>query len=119
MSIEFTRYENVYNQYYRVERCGAISLSDGGGPFGFDILIALLFDDLVAAYNPDCIVECGSSVGDTTVYLANAYTQIAVTACDTDPFCTRVAAHRTRAYANVSVTTEKSVSLHQTSHGPP
>jgi hypothetical protein len=101
----------VYNNFYRVERCGAAALADGGGPFGLDILLALLFDDLVRAYEPDSIVECGSSFGDTTVYLAHRYPEIPIVSCDIDPLCAAIASHRTMKHPHVSVCTEQSVEI--------
>jgi hypothetical protein len=111
MPDRFERYERIYNVFYRIERCGAISLSDGGGPFGFDILVALLFDDLIAAYKPDGIIECGSFVGDTTTYLAEVYSPIAIKSCDVDSFSVSVTRHRTKAFPNVQVNLESSTDL--------
>lgn len=105
------RYENVYKIFYRVERCGVISLSDGGGAFGFDVTVALLFDDLVAAYQPDALVECGSSVGDTTVYLGRTYRNLAVRSCDIDAFCVSFTKHRTSELDNVIIGYEHSLDL--------
>lgn len=105
------RYELVYDNFYRVERCGAAALADGGGPFGLDILLALLFDDLVRAYEPDSIVECGSSFGDTTVYLAQRYPEIPIVSCDIDPLCAAIASQRTGDHAHVSVYTEPSIEI--------
>jgi hypothetical protein len=107
----FSRYENVYNTFYRVERCGALRLTDGGGPFGFDILIALLFDDLIAAYRPDGLIECGSSVGDTTAYLACAYPDSNILSCDIDPFCVMFTRYRTSKFFRVTITQEHSIEL--------
>ena len=42
--------ENVYKNFYRIRRLGAAELSDGGGPFGFDITTALEFDYLIDRY---------------------------------------------------------------------
>lgn len=55
--------------FYRTERLGAVRLPDGGGPFGFDITVALIVDDLIAAYAWGAIVETGCFLGDITSYL--------------------------------------------------
>ena len=105
------RYELVYDNFYRVERCGAAALVDGGGPFGLDILLALLFDDLVRAYDADSLVECGSSFGDTTVYLAQRYPEIPIVSCDIDPLCAAIAARRTASRPKARVWTAPSVDI--------
>ncbi|GAA4626824.1 hypothetical protein GCM10023196_036650 [Actinoallomurus vinaceus] len=78
-------------------------MSDGGGPFGFDIHLALLFDDIVAVYRPSAIVETGSYLGDTTAYLANAYPSLPVITCDVDPSHAGYTAARLRHADNVAV----------------
>lgn len=108
------RYEHVYNNFYRVERCGIIGMNDGGGPFGFDILLALLFDDLLAAYKPDVIIECGSFVGDTTVYLGRVYPNCNVLSCDIDASYVRFAQRRTTSFPHVKISCEPSVKLIET-----
>ena len=52
--------------FYRTGRAGAQRLSDGGGPFGFDIAVALMVDDLVRRYNCGALVESGCLAGYTT-----------------------------------------------------
>ncbi|MEZ0076269.1 hypothetical protein [Planotetraspora sp. GP83] len=75
----------TFEVFYRVERAGAIRLSDGGGPFGFDITRALLVDDLLDAFRCDAIVETGCFLGDTTYYLAARYPDLPVYSCDIVP----------------------------------
>lgn len=60
----------------------AQELSDGGGPFGFDITTALEFDYLIEKYNCDAIIETGSNYGDTTHYLARTYHNLTILTCD-------------------------------------
>lgn len=55
--------------FYRTWRAGACRLSDGGGPFGFDIAVALLADGLISGFGCDAIAETGCFLGDTTAYL--------------------------------------------------
>ena len=76
---------NVYQNFYRVPRAGQVRCSDGGGPFGFDIQVALAFDEIVANYIPDVLVETGSFLGDTTEYLAAAYPELPILSCDVTP----------------------------------
>ena len=68
--------DNVYRHFYRIMRPGASELSDGGGPFGFDITTALEFDFLIERYGCDAVIEAGCNVGDTTEYLARAYRRL-------------------------------------------
>lgn len=74
--------ENVYRNFYKILRLGAQELSDGGGPFGFDITTALEFDYLVERYQCDAIIETGSNAGDTTEYLARTYPHLTIVTCD-------------------------------------
>lgn len=74
--------ENVYKHFYRTVRLGAAELSDGGGPFGFDITTALEFDYLIDRYQCDAIIETGCNAGDTTEYLARAYPHLSIVSCD-------------------------------------
>jgi hypothetical protein len=52
--------------FYRTGRAGAQRLSDGGGPFGFDIAVALMVDELIREYDCDAVAETGCFAGDTT-----------------------------------------------------
>lgn len=74
--------ENVYQIFYRIPRMGARELSDGGGPFGFDITTALEFDYLIERYQCDAVIETGCNAGDTTHYLALAYSNLTIVTCD-------------------------------------
>lgn len=107
----------VYENFYRVPRLGGkrlkgvTPLSDGGGPFGFDIRAALAFHYLVVKYQPDVIIETGSHVGDTTEYLARTYPWIPVHSCDVDESHVRLAQARTRRLSNAFVVNEDSRKL--------
>ena len=74
--------DTVYKHFYRTMRLSASELSDGGGPFGFDITTALEFDFLVERYQCDAIIETGSNMGDTTDYLARTYPHLSIVTCD-------------------------------------
>ena len=74
--------DNVYKHFYRTMRLAATELSDGGGPFGFDVTTALEFDFLIDRYQCDAIIETGSNMGDTTDYLARAYPHLQIITCD-------------------------------------
>lgn len=106
-----TGYDDVFRHFYQTVRAGAVGLSGGGGPFGFDITAAVAFHDLVSAYQPDIIVETGCFFGDTTSYLARAYPDVPVWSCDIDAGCVAVTSHRTKAHANVRVVAEDSPTL--------
>ncbi len=97
--------------FYRTWRAGACRLSDGGGPFGFDIAVALLADELITGYGCDAITETGCFLGDTTAYLARRYPRLPVYACDIDPGCCAFTARRLAACPNVTVTCEDSPAL--------
>lgn len=74
--------DNVYRHFYRTARLGATELSDGGGPFGFDITTALEFDLLIERYQCDAVIETGCNMGDTTEYLARTYPGLTIVTCD-------------------------------------
>jgi hypothetical protein len=103
--------DRTVSVFYRTWRAGACRLSDGGGPFGFDIAVALLADDLITGYGCDVIAETGCFLGDTTAYLARRYPRLPLYTCDTDPgFC----AFTTRRLANcpnVTVSCEDSAAM--------
>jgi hypothetical protein len=104
-------YQRLFDEFYRTERAGAIRLSDGGGPFGFDIHLAMTMDDLIRGYEPDCIIETGCFYGDTTAYLARMYKQIPIWTCDTDGVATAITARRTINSHNVTVHLADSVDV--------
>jgi hypothetical protein len=73
--------------FYRTGRAGAQRLSDGGGPFGFDIAVALMVDELIRHYGCDAITETG---------------------CDADRECAAFTARRLAGCPNAEVTCEDS-----------
>jgi SAM-dependent methyltransferase len=97
--------------FYRTWRAGACRLSDGGGPFGFDIAVALLADELIAGCRCEAIAETGCFLGDTTAYLARRYPHLPVYACDIDPAFCAFTARRLAQCANVTVTCEDSPAM--------
>ncbi|HEU5155372.1 MAG TPA: hypothetical protein VFU43_00100 [Streptosporangiaceae bacterium] len=101
----------ILEVFYRVERAGVIRLSDGGGPFGFDITIALIVDDLIRRYACDAIVETGCFLGDTTCYLSRRYPNIPLYSCDLDAGYAAFTRRRLAGYGNARVTQEDSPDL--------
>ncbi|MFJ2087539.1 hypothetical protein ACIOBK_33780 [Micromonospora chokoriensis] len=97
--------------FYRVPRAGAVRLSDGGGPFGFDIHAAIAIDFLVRAYSCDAIIETGCFVGDTTEYLARRYPDLPVMACDINPSHAEFTRFRLATLPAVTVLTGDSAAL--------
>ena len=95
--------ERVFRQFYRTPRMGVERLSDGGGPFGFDITGALQIDHLVRSLGCDALVETGCHVGDTTDFLSAMYPRLAVITCDVEPRFVAFTRHRLAGRANVEV----------------
>ena len=96
-------YEHVYQTFYQTARMGALRLSDGGGPFGFDITVAIQVDYLLQAYGCDAIVETGCYLGDSTAYLAATYPELPIVTCDVVPQYVRFTRHRLRECRKVQV----------------
>lgn len=94
--------------FYRTGRAGARRLSDGGGPFGFDIAVALMVDELIRGYGCDTIAETGCFAGDTTFYLARRYPGLPVHSCDIDPASAAFTSRRLAGCPNAAVTCEDS-----------
>jgi hypothetical protein len=95
--------ERVYHYFYRVVRCGANTLSDGGGPFGFDIQAALMVNHLILAHECDIIFETGCHFGDTTAFLADLYPDRKIITCDNNVECAQFTAARLRNKSNVEI----------------
>ena len=88
-----TSFERVFRNFYSTARLGARGLpgddesfrpNDGGGPFGFDITMALQVDYLINSLECDALIETGCYLGDTTTYLANTYPKLHLISCDID-----------------------------------
>jgi hypothetical protein len=105
------RLDQTIVTFYTTARAGACRLSDGGGPFGFDIVVALLADDLIAGYQCDAIAETGCFLGDTTDYLARRYPGLPVYTCDIEPGFCSFTSHRLARYPNVTVSCEDSPAM--------
>lgn len=101
----------VLNVFYRVPRAGVLRLADCGGPFGFDITVALQVDHLVRAYDCDALIETGCFLGDTTEYLARRYSALPIQTCDIDPRHAAFTATRTAGMPNVTVRNGDSAQL--------
>jgi hypothetical protein len=97
--------------FYRTPRAGQVRLSDGGGPFGFDIGKALIVDYLLAAYGCDAVAETGCFLGDTTWFLGSCYPDLPVVACDFDPQAAFFTTSQTASLANVGVSCRDAVEL--------
>jgi hypothetical protein len=97
--------------FYRTWRAGACRLPDGGGPFGFDVAVALLADDLITGYGCDVIAETGCFLGDTAAYLARRYPRVPVHTCDIDPGFAAFTARRLAECPNVTVSCEDSPAM--------
>lgn len=95
--------ERLYRNFYRVPRLAATELSDGGGPFGFDVTTALEVDYLIDKYRCDAVLETGCNLGDTTFYLGLNYPKLKVVTCDVKPQYTDFVAQRCATLPNVTV----------------
>jgi hypothetical protein len=95
--------EVVFANFYTTPRASAPLLSDGGGPFGFDIQAALQFDYIVRQYPVSHIFETGCCLGDTTDYLARTYPHISLWTCDVDTGFASFSTERLRRYPHVQV----------------
>jgi SAM-dependent methyltransferase len=93
----------VYQVFYQIPRLAASELSDGGGPFGFDIQAALSIDWLIERYACDAVIETGCNRGDTTHYLAQRYQQLAVLSCDIKPEYASFTRNRVAGFPNAVV----------------
>lgn len=91
--------------FYTVPRLGQEQLSDGGGPFGFDITTALQVDSVLKAYGCDGIVETGCFLGDTTDYLSRMYPHLPVRTCDVESLHAGFTRNRLKDRKNVTVVT--------------
>lgn len=96
----------LYN-FYTTERC-SFSVSDGGGPFGFDIHHALEIDYIVKKYNIEKIVETGTNMGDTAEYLAKNYPKIKIVTTETHRDFFNFSRKRLIKYKNVFCLNESS-----------
>ncbi|GIG60590.1 hypothetical protein Lfu02_49620 [Longispora fulva] len=97
--------------FYSTARAGADLLSDGGGPFGFDIQVAMQMAHLIDSYPVDRIVETGCCRGDTTEFIARAWPDIEVVTCDIDTEHAEFTRLRCRDLPNVTVHTGDSADL--------
>lgn len=111
MAVTESDVQRTFEVFYRVPRVGQIRLSDGGGPFGFDIHLALLVDELIGTLGCDAICETGCFVGDTTYYLAARYPGLPVHSCDVDPRHVAVTRRRLAPHGNATVTCRDSPQL--------
>lgn len=97
--------------FYGIPRVGSFRLSDGGGPFGFDITVAYQVEHVIRSGDLDGIVETGSFVGDTLEYLGRRYPWLPVVGIEIDPDYAAVARRRTDSLANVEVRVGDSAEL--------
>lgn len=102
---------SILECFYGTPRVGSFRLSDGGGPFGFDITVACQVEHLVRYGELDGIVETGSFVGDTLEYLGRRYPELPVLGIEINPDFAAVALQRTADLANVEVRVGDSAEL--------
>ncbi len=93
----------LVRNFYSTPRASAGLLSDGGGPFGFDVHVALQIDCIIRLCGIDGIVETGCCLGDTTEYLARQYPRLAVRTCDIDSDRAAFTDARLQRWPNVTV----------------
>lgn len=105
------RFQDVFVAFYNTPRAGVELLSDGGGPFGFDIHAALIFDSLIDRFAIDGIIESGTCVGDTTDYLSRLYSDLQVVSFELDHRLASFAETRLKDRKNVHVRHGDSASL--------
>jgi hypothetical protein len=98
---------NVFSNFYTTPRFG-FNMSDGGGPFGFDIHYALEINFLVEKYKVDCIVETGTNSGDTTEYLCKTYPNLFIVSCETNNEYFEFAKKRLSVFKNLYLFNESS-----------
>jgi hypothetical protein len=96
--------EDVYAQFYRIVRLGQLTLSDGGGPLGFDISLAIEIDWVLTNYSCDAIIETGCHLGDSSEYFARCYSHLQVRACDISPVSVQICNHRLSGLSNIDIT---------------
>ena len=101
----------VFEKFYRVERCGVLRLSDGGGPLGFDIHAALQIDYLIGRFECDAIFETGTFLGDTLVYLADRYQDMPVYSCEISKEYFLFSKQRVSVFSNVEISNECTTSM--------
>ncbi|HEY0934830.1 MAG TPA: hypothetical protein VGD91_13935 [Trebonia sp.] len=111
MTNENAETELTVSVFYRTGRAGAQRLAGGGGPFGFDIAVALMVDELIRRLGCDAVAETGCFAGDTTYYLARRYPDLPVYSCDTDGSCAAFTAARLAGCPNAAVTYEDSLAM--------
>lgn len=106
-----SRLEDLLRTFYTVPRVGQERLSDGGGPFGFDVTTALQVDYVICVYQCDGIVETGCFRGDTSEYLARMYPHLPVRTCDVDSASAAFTRTRLADHPNAEVFTGDSAEL--------
>ncbi len=102
---------DLLHTFYTTARAGQGRLSDGGGPFGFDITTAVQIDYLLGAYGCDGVIETGCFLGDTTDYLARLYPELPIVTCDVVAEHAAFTRHRLRDRSNTSVVTGDSADV--------
>ncbi|MEW1550532.1 hypothetical protein [Streptomyces tsukubensis] len=98
-----SRLTSLLLNFYTTPRLGQERLSDGGGPFGFDITTAFQIDYLIELYECDGIVETGAHMGDTTAYLARQYSHLPILSCDIVDYYVRFTQQRLANLGNATV----------------
>lgn len=93
----------MLENFYSTPRLGAVRLSDGGGPFGFDITVACQVDHAVRHGDLHVIIETGTFLGDTTEYLGRQYPDLPVISIEIQAEHVAIARARCRDLPNVEI----------------
>lgn len=80
-----------------------MNMSDGGGPFGFDIHFALEVDYLINAAGCDAFIETGTNTGDTTDYMSKQYPNLSIISTEIEPTFYSLASVRLKDRSNVKL----------------
>ncbi len=99
--------QKIYNNFYTTPRF-SVGMSDGGGPFGFDIHFAIEVDYLINMYNCDAIFETGTNSGDTTEYLSKMYPEKSIITSEINKEIFNIAKRRLEGRDNIILNNESS-----------
>ena len=103
LDVERDRADELAREFYSTPRASSQILSDGGGPFGFDIHAAFIFDEVQSRLDADAIIETGTCLGDTTDYLSRVYPDLPILSVEIDGNRAEFARLRLRERSNVEV----------------
>lgn len=102
--------EQLTYNFYSTKRTNPLQiLTDGGGPFGFDVHFAIEIDSVLELYACDTYIETGCCVGDTIEYISKMYPNLKILTCEKNPLFTSHAKTRLRGKKNVEIRNQLSV----------